>query len=454
MRFPGLQVEGDLSVSEAKVTKRELHKNLITDHGSICARIINKYTSGVEFISLQLFHKSDLRTSSKHLATALEWCVQERIPIIHMSLGSSLLNDYYLLRPIIAKAIHQNQIVIAACSNSRQFSVPAVIGGVIAVSADGNLKNDEYRVEISERSQVSFFASSIHILDDEEDIYSSTHVTNSYAAPTITAKVHEYLKEFLPFGKTPLDVFKYLMKQDFSPRFPRPDFFFDPVIIEPQEKKGVGTHWFLPRAFSASKEKQISKDQDVILFPGLVEYDVEKLQSINNLLLVGDADIENIPVPKGFIWREEDLKNFTDSHESDKPEPDCAIIRIKGTEKDKITFSAQLKRKFINSGYQCLCVSDLPNAYLYDMEYQPKLMDNMNALSGIFDYYQPDVMIVTCAEDDKELVVEDLLTIKYEDAERIETLTSHDLNENHIRLPLNTKINVEKTFRRILRKLS
>lgn len=114
---PDLKVVQDLGVSNENVQTREIEDRILTNHGTTCARIINQYTHGAEFISLRLFHDTNLRTSCDHLITALKWCTQECIPIIHLSLGTNLLNDYYKLRPLIAEAISQNQVLIAACSN-------------------------------------------------------------------------------------------------------------------------------------------------------------------------------------------------------------------------------------------------------------------------------------------------------------------------------------------------
>ena len=126
--YPNIRVKYDLSVGEDCIVRnRDAEERIITDHGTTCARTIAKYAPHAEFCSLRIFHKQELRASCAQLVAAMEWCLVARIPIVHMSLGSSQPSDYKKIRSIVARMIQQRQIIVAACSNSEVYSVPARI---------------------------------------------------------------------------------------------------------------------------------------------------------------------------------------------------------------------------------------------------------------------------------------------------------------------------------------
>lgn len=159
---------------------------LLTEHGTICAQIIEKYTDEPpQFYSLCVFDNEEMKTSCDTLISALRWCYDNKIPLIHMSIGSRCAADFEKIRLETQKLIAAGQIIVAAVSNAGQYTVPAQLSGVIGVIADEHLSGFQWAV----RESPYMFASSCHRLCGREE----TQISNSYAAPTVTAAVFNLL---------------------------------------------------------------------------------------------------------------------------------------------------------------------------------------------------------------------------------------------------------------------
>lgn len=208
---PELQLRFDLSVEEEDVKIRDPSDRILTNHGTTCARIITKYAPGAEFCSLRIFQKEKLTSSCKKLITALKWCLNSRIPIIHMSIGSSFMSDYKEMRPFVAKILRQNQVIVAAYNNSQEYStVPACIRGVFGVVADPDLKDNLFFFPRKRSERYTIHASSQHILSSLSGMVTITQNTNSYAAPTFTSHVHNLLINYPPLSLTVTQIYMML----------------------------------------------------------------------------------------------------------------------------------------------------------------------------------------------------------------------------------------------------
>jgi hypothetical protein len=216
--YPEIYLKNDLAVEDDDVKLRDPTDRILTGHGTTCARIITKYAPSAEFCSLRIFHNEKLTSSCGKLVTAFEWCLNSRIPIIHMSIGSSFMSDYKKMRPLVAKMLRQNQVVIAAYSNSRAYSsAPACIRGVFGVATDPNLKDNLYYFSSKRSKQHPIYASSQHILTSFSGMVTITQNTNSYAAPTLTSHVHNLLNNYAPLSLTVSQVYILLLKTNETP---------------------------------------------------------------------------------------------------------------------------------------------------------------------------------------------------------------------------------------------
>lgn len=417
---PDIRVKYDLSVgADCVIGNRAANDRIITDHGTTCARIIAKYAPNAEFCSLRIFHREKLRASCGQLATAMEWCLAAKIPILHMSLGTSQASDFKQIRSIAARMIQQRQIIVAACSNSANFSVPARFNGVLGVVADKGLVDDEFAVSSSELPDYGLIrASSRHKLTLPSGHEFTTQITNSYAAPTVTAAVHKILEQNGAFSLSAAQINTELAKDKGSVTFSRPDFIEDAIILNPRGVPVLKQHFFFNCLKEYSFLEQISTlDENIVYMApqGLVSDGfLDKAYSCKSLLYGGRLpDINKSLLCNGLVWSEDCCKypeNIPDILSSDLP----AVINLYGQGLKTIDVACQLRNLFATDGYHCRGLCDFPYSYLYDWEFLPKGVSPESALRYICQMYQPDIIINICQNDGIALG-EDVYSIIFED---------------------------------------
>lgn len=186
----------DGSITQRNISQGRIEGKPGLSHGTIVAAIIRKHALTVKLGSLKILEKNG-KSSVAQLISALLWCYNNNIKLIHMSLGSKRLVDYYKLYSIINKLYKKGCILVAATSNLSQFSVPACFSCVISVNTDSNidLTNELYSAGKIELDGVDFIASSKHFLYDYTNNMYFPPICNSFAAPYITAKMCNLLEK-------------------------------------------------------------------------------------------------------------------------------------------------------------------------------------------------------------------------------------------------------------------
>lgn len=180
--------------NELNVIERKIYDKHIYSHGTICAAIIHKYSPEACISSIKILNENGQAEKQK-LVRAIEWCIDKRINIINLSLGTSYFYDYEIIFDITKKAIKKGIIIIAASSNSGLITYPAYFTDVISVKCDREdaLKNEEYVYNYYPVDGVDITACSNHLIDTTFGGNEYTGVCNSYAAAFITSKVYNIL---------------------------------------------------------------------------------------------------------------------------------------------------------------------------------------------------------------------------------------------------------------------
>lgn len=178
-------------VKEKKVIKYNSEETLIT-HGSKCAAIFTSYAKQFELISLKVMDNK-AKTNINYLIIALEWCLNNDIKLISLSIGSSFFLDYDKLKPIVDKLIKKGVIIVAANNNNNKLTYPAAIRGVIGVRCDNSskLKCREYSYNKDDMFGIEVTAASL----TEEFKYLNIKNHNSFITPYIAALVCNYIGE-------------------------------------------------------------------------------------------------------------------------------------------------------------------------------------------------------------------------------------------------------------------
>lgn len=419
-RYPDIRVTQDLTVGEdGMIQKRATKDAVLTDHGTTCARIISKYAPEAEFCSLRVFQGEQLNTSCDRLVAAMEWCWVQRIPLIHMSLGSDQPSDFPRIRSLVAKMVHEGQVIVAACSNRERYSVPACLSGVIGVLEEEGLVDDQYAVAPIRPGNVLIHASSRHTLDRPGGHADETPVVNSYAAPTVTAKVHNLLVQSGP--QSVAQVYRTLTSQE---QWMHPDFIHKAVIWNPGDLPILRQHLFF-QCVGAYKELE-----ELMASPSGLEqvaYIAPPDHSAANT--TGELLLSHLPQMKGVLYGgmlpkdvnpkknntlmwSEDACQYPVYGLNSLNQERIPWIDIDGVGLQAVDLMCQLRDLFAQDGYHCRCLSDHPSVYLYDVEFVPGHVPAQRAMAYVQHHFQPDVML-TCFQQDRHKMkdIEDTFSI-------------------------------------------
>jgi len=103
-------------------------------HGTAVMAAIQEKAPDADYFAVRVFDR-ELRTNIDALAAALQWCVDQRMDIVNLSLGTSKHAERF--EPFVSRVL----LVSAA------GMFPGDLPGVIRVAPDPNLARDRYRVE-------------------------------------------------------------------------------------------------------------------------------------------------------------------------------------------------------------------------------------------------------------------------------------------------------------------
>ena len=161
-------------------------------HGTACAGIIRKKAPDAALYSVRIFDES-LMADGRALITAIQWCIDNEMDVVNLSLGTTDVTFKKALQKVCRKAVDAGVILVAAESNDGGESYPAVFPEVIGVTGgaiyevDGFYYRKDQRIECVARG-------------DEQRVcwLNGKHIMtggNSFAAPHITGIIVHLLEQ-------------------------------------------------------------------------------------------------------------------------------------------------------------------------------------------------------------------------------------------------------------------
>lgn len=168
--------------------------NITEQHGTICARILEKYLAynNVDYsiIDINAFYakdnKSSLYTEVDKLTSALELCLELKVQIVSLSLGIQIIRNIKKLENAVKKLELNNTIIIAAGDNNKKIGLPALYSHVLGVEMDysKNLGIDQivYSEKCFRGIQVSARCP-----------FSDSRQSNSYTVPVVVSRIAQYI---------------------------------------------------------------------------------------------------------------------------------------------------------------------------------------------------------------------------------------------------------------------
>ena len=402
-RCPGIRLREDLSVQpDGTIRPRRAEEIIRTSHGTTCAQIIHRYAPEAEFCSLAIFLQPKLRTSPVQLLAALDWCLEKRIPLVHMSAGTTQLCDQGPIRRLIAKMIQQGQTIVAARSNDvGRYTVPACCAGVLGVVADPELTGDQFYVLDAIPDDVQIFASSRHDLSAYPWGKVETVVSNSYAAPTVTAKVHELLSGG---WKSIPELYRTLAKKPVSMARMRPDFLSVAVVFDPEHS--IKTPELLDfqvlgmfdneTDFLAATERD--RRASAVLAPPLPSNRIwQKLFSQSEkrcgIVYAGEAPRELKVAAPCLFWDEKARRSLTSQVTRFSLDPEIPFVQVEYCGESSLRLLCGLRDRLVREGYGCVAITDQPMAYLYGLEYLPRGCQPEVLAAHLCRTHDPDIVL-------------------------------------------------------------
>lgn len=182
-------------------------------HGSACANVIKKcVTRPFEMSSITILDSLG-KGEIDSLILALEWCKNNDVDIVNLSLGSTYFKNKNSLLKIINQCVRSGMIIVAALSNEGYVTYPASFTNVIAVRKSDAINKQDYNIRFNTGlgfGVVESCGSDTIFVDGQER---KTQSCNSIATPYVTSIIADiYFKNINPlyirsfFAKEQLDI--------------------------------------------------------------------------------------------------------------------------------------------------------------------------------------------------------------------------------------------------------
>jgi|GEM_PF-1474586 len=183
--------------SELDICERVGYDPFLPSHGTTCAAIIKKYAPDAILSSIKILGDESLKGMKEQLVKALEWCSNNKVRLVNLSLGTIDFKDFPVIEKLVNYAADRGVIVVAACNNRNIYTCPASLKKVIGVKCDhsGILEEQKYMYNTDALDGIEITACGSHELVNYKGESKITPACNSFATPAVTALVYNMIKE-------------------------------------------------------------------------------------------------------------------------------------------------------------------------------------------------------------------------------------------------------------------
>src|SRR6266850_7802162 len=114
-------------------------------HGTAVAGAIREKSPEALLYPVKVFDRA-LTTNIEAIVKAIDWCIENQIDVINLSLGTVNLEHRSVIETAIARAAEKGTVLVAAREMSGQPSLPGCLRAVIGVAVDWDCPRNTYRV--------------------------------------------------------------------------------------------------------------------------------------------------------------------------------------------------------------------------------------------------------------------------------------------------------------------
>jgi subtilisin family serine protease len=115
----------------------------ILGHGTAVMAAIKEKAPAADYFAVRVFH-SALRTSVDVLLRAMEWCIEHRMDVINLSLGTSNPNHAGRFASFVSRAGERGVVLVSARDANGIPALPGSLPGVIGVGLDWDWPRESY----------------------------------------------------------------------------------------------------------------------------------------------------------------------------------------------------------------------------------------------------------------------------------------------------------------------
>lgn len=385
----------------------------IMTHASICGAIIRKYASSAEIISIKVLDEKSRSGNIDKLCKGIEWCIENDIKLINLSLGSTYWRDFEKLSNVCNKAFNKSIIIVAAKNNNDVYTFPAGLATVLGVKSIQTFFLNKFNIRDTNLDGIEFEVNGVHVLKQKDKNDYITSPSNSFAAAFFTTFVYSILKknERMSFFELRKILYskasnkKYIIMKNIFKQMSNLSYLTDAYIYDIDGKIDYSACFFRCHPIQRGLDLiNASNEIDLILVKNASDkYEVEEMDFVNYLnsnfvrvrsvVLCGTFSAllrRKIASCNIYYWSEyEFLKRYKNVKLHSNIE--CPCILFSSNNIGVKRYVSQISQKFCKDGYNCIILSDCAHAYLYGMLYVHNCRNDLQMMNQI---YSPDLIII------------------------------------------------------------
>ncbi len=126
-------------------------------HGTAVMAAIQEKAPAADYFAVKVFH-SELRTTGANLLRALDWCVEHKMDVVNLSLGTTNPAHADSFARAVMKVAEAGTLLVAAREADGQPCYPGCLAGVFSVGLDWDCARNGFHCEENGVGEV-FYAS-------------------------------------------------------------------------------------------------------------------------------------------------------------------------------------------------------------------------------------------------------------------------------------------------------
>jgi subtilisin family serine protease len=115
-------------------------------HGTAVAGAIREKAPDAELYAVKVFDRA-LTTNIEAIIKAVDWCVDNQIDVINLSLGTVNVEHREAIEIVVSRAASKQAVIVAAREMSGKPSLPGCLQAVIGVTVDWQCPRDSFSVD-------------------------------------------------------------------------------------------------------------------------------------------------------------------------------------------------------------------------------------------------------------------------------------------------------------------